>query len=245
LSLSTFLQRVSVTTGPLLTDTGHTRLGWVKSSLLGNNPKVGKGDKKGYHSFGTYIHEMFLLGKSKTKVKLTILEKRMAKGMLLSLKEDVVVQKLMQNVVCEKTDLTMLLGVLIQFTPDAVSNEVTGLDLKTTVCTDENEFIEKAFEYGYFRQGETYSQAKSLKAFYIIGISKIYPHRVFIISLANYKDYVSYSKEELKFLLYFYKNYGNFKKLEDQKSAKDIKRHRHQISKKVYLAYSQASAKKR
>jgi hypothetical protein len=109
----------------------------------------------------------------------------------------------------EKRRGARLYTVPIKFTPDAHGTRI-GADLKTTVCEDLQEFTQKAFEYGYFRQGDTYSLAVGgLKEFWIIGIGKKPPYTVLPICINQHADKMHYVREELKFLLYIYKHYGN------------------------------------
>lgn len=223
MNLSSYLKGAGLLTGSSSNDTGHTRMGWIKSQLLGNRIKIKK--KERFHGFGTFVHEKFFVatnpnqmkgGKLQKLMRLNIVEKRMADGMLKALSKDAVVLELMKGTICEKTEFAKLNGVLVKYTPDAVQPRKIGIDLKTTACSELAEFIYKAFEYGYFRQGETYSRAAKLKEFYIIGITKSAPHQVFIVRIGEFKKYMAYAKQELDFLLYFYKNYGTFTNLQEK-----------------------------
>jgi len=195
-------------------------MGWIKSMILGY--EVTLGISKDFQQFGTYVHEMLFLGRS--KIKLSHEEHVRATKMLNVLRTNKTVQKMLKNTVCEVTVKTKLKGVNIQFTPDAVQDKKKGRDLKTTVCSTLEDFIAKAFEYGYFRQGETYSQAAKLNEFVIIGIQKQKPFKVFIVLCSMHKEKMEYSKNELEFLLYFYKNYGNFNKLVEKTNKGTSKR---------------------
>src|SRR5690606_13071572 len=94
--------------------------------------------------------------------------------------------------------------------PDAHGNVVMA-DLKTTVCRTVAEFIAKAIEYGYFRQGKQYSMAVGTREYWIIGIRKNSPYKVFLVPThtKDFKEIMEYVERELEFLLYFFQNYGN------------------------------------
>lgn len=246
MELGIYFKRAGLTTGPSSIVTRHTHLGSIKNILLGNHVKAGSATKKkSFQAFGTVMHARFLQPKLKGKElrgvnklwkTLSIVDKRKIDGMMLSLKKHPVVSHLMLNTENEKTRRIIFCGVKFQFTPDAVKAKKTGIDLKTTVCNELEKFIEKAFEYGYFRQGITYMAAHkpALQEFIIIGICKIYPHKVFIVDILQFKDKILYCKQELNFLLYFYKNYGNFQELERaQKKQPKSPEGNGRVSKKV------------
>ena len=206
MSLSTYLKRVGLTTGPTAEPTGHTRLGFVKTMLLGAH--VTFTVSKTFQEFGKYVHESLFLGK--TKIKLSPEDKKRADAMLKALRANKTVMKLLEDCVVETMGKAILAGVNIEYTPDAVQRKKKGRDLKTTICANENDFVKKGFEYGYFRQDVTYSAAAGLDEFVIIGIQKDKPYRVFIVVTSLHPELRAYAAKELEFLLYFYKNYGNF-----------------------------------
>lgn len=136
--------------------------------------------------------------------------------MLAALKKSVIATKLLEHcTVREKRRVIKLNGIRFGFTPDAHGTKHI-VDLKTTICANQAAFVESAIKYGYFRQGVTYMLATGIKQFYIIGVQKKYPYSVYIVWLQSpeFKDIINYVTEELKFLLYFYQNYGspNYKK---------------------------------
>lgn len=217
MQLKDYLKRAGLVTGPSRKLTRHTHLGVIKSFLMGNGTKIkaSKGEKKTYQAFGTVLHELFLLKKlsklgKKLHKELSDKDKKLIKGMLESLNKHPVVQELMKKVVCEKTRRIKMGGVRLQYTPDAVKEKKIGIDLKTTVCNNFGSFIYAAFGYGYYRQGATYSRAANLTDFFIIGIQKAYPYKVMVVHISTHKDKMEYANNELDFLLYFYKNYGDF-----------------------------------
>jgi hypothetical protein len=208
--LTVYLKRAGLTTGPSRKKTRHSDLSVVKSFLLGKPPI---GGYQAHNNFGLVVHEEFLL-KKKSKRKLTEVERDNANGMLKALFAHPVVKKLMVDLICEKRRYATLNGVPIGYTPDGLHKRGKWIiDLKTTVCSNEFIFWKKAVEYGYVRQGITYCTATGVKEYYIIGIQKVYPFKVFIHRLKDYPEQVKYAEQELKFLLYFYKNYGSFKKI--------------------------------
>lgn len=99
-----------------------------------------------------------------------------------------------------------------------------GIDLKTTSATTEAEFIKKAFELGYPRQGCVYEELEALTEFYFIGVSKnfeveddgitpvlvkgkkVYPH--WVMDLNNYSNEKIAATEEACFLLEFFHEFG-------------------------------------
>jgi len=210
MSLNSYLQRVGLVTGPSLSYTGHTKLGMIKSVLLGHEVKIWVTTT--YQLTGTYVHEMLFLGDS--KIKLVPEEQVKADGMLRSLKANKLVMMLIKDAECEKTHRIRLRGFNFQYTPDAVQAKKKGRDLKTTICSTEADFVQAAFEYGYFRQDVAYSEAHGLTEFVDIGIQKVPPHRIYIVVARLYKDLYDYAEKEFDFLTYFYKHYGNFKSLE-------------------------------
>lgn len=98
----------------------------------------------------------------------------------------------------------------MKFTADAHGKRVV-VDLKTTRCTSAKAFIESAKKYGYFRQGKTYMLGLGLKEYWIIGIQKEFPYKVFLVCITGPEHVreMKYVEKELEFLLYFYKSYGN------------------------------------
>lgn len=215
--LAVYLKGVGLLTGPLSFETRHSDLSKLKTFFLGQ-----KSDDsyKAYNNFGSAVHSAFLVNKI-GKWKLNIIEKRQRAGMLASLKQNVIVQRLLsQCTIFEKRKRTKLYGVRIGYTPDGGKPKDLGIDLKTTVCDDPDDFLQAAFEYGYFRQGKTYSLCEKYKEFWIIGICKKVPHPVLLICVNQHKDKMKYVEQELKWLLYMYKNYGNPKKRVVRKKKK-------------------------
>lgn len=115
----------------------------------------------------------------------------------------------MDKAICEIKKKKKLNGVLVAYILDInQKHRKRGADLKTTNAKNLEDFISKAIDFGYFRQGETYKVAEGLKDFVFIGIQKEPPFNVYILDVSLYPEEVKYAQQELEFLLYFYQNYG-------------------------------------
>lgn len=94
------------------------------------------------------------------------------------------------------------------------------VDLKTTSCETENDFIKKAIKLGYPRQGVVYEELSGNKATLFVGISKKAPYNILWFDLNDFPDEKYKAKQEAEFLLTFYKEHG----LPIVKSTQDSKR---------------------
>lgn len=208
MSLASYLKGVGAVTGPLRKTTRHSSLSVLKSNLLGQVVDFGF---KAHNNFGSALHHEFLI-RTKHKYKLANEEKILVQAMLAALWANAIVKQLMTKVICEKRLRFIMNGVKMAGTPDIKQpHTLTISDLKTTVCATLKAFILAAFKYGYYRQAVTYLRATGYKHYYIIGIQKAAPFNVYIILVTADKDRFSYAENELEFLLYFYKNYGEIK----------------------------------
>lgn len=207
-SLVLYLKRAGAISGPYASKpTRHSDLSLIKSWLLGIPISFGY---KAHNNFGSATHHLFLLGRW-GKFKLTAEEKKRILGMINSLNSNPAVRKIMALCpVREKRRGAILNQTKIKLTPDAHGQRIM-MDLKTTICSNLEEFVDSAIEYGYFRQGKTYSLAVGTKEYWIVGIQKEPPYRVFLVLIngPEYRETMRYVEQELAFLLYFYKNYGN------------------------------------
>jgi hypothetical protein len=217
MTLQQYLKHQGIVTGPIKKETRHSHLSLIKSMLLGNTISFGR---KGYNEFGKAVHELFLQRKLQSPKKsygLTAEEWVRVYGMVKALDTHPVVTRLVDGGTKEKLRPMTLFGVPMTYTPDD-SNRKRKLvnDLKTTVCKSLEDFTISAFKYGYFRQGVTYSMGEKAKDYYIIGINKFPPYTIFLVHLQakEFKRQMKYVEHELKWLLYFYKNYGTFKVLD-------------------------------
>src|SRR5687767_3396565 len=175
------MKRSGVTLGPSSRCTRHSDLGTLKSWLCGERVSFGY---KAHNNFGSAVHMHFLLRKP-GKFKLSIDEIHHKGGMIQSLNRDPIVRRLMA--VCptrEKRKPCTLNGVRMKFTADAHGKRV-AVDLKTTICGSKKDFVKSAIKYGYFRQGLTYMKGLSLKEYWIIGIQKVFPYKVYLVCITT------------------------------------------------------------
>lgn len=206
MALNAYLKRAGLTTGPLIRNTSHSRLEVVKKFLL-CLPQFKGGES--FLVFGNELHLQWLQNKGEEKLSLE--ENKKIKAMLQKLRANPICKMLYANSVREQKLYTTLHEVEIALILDIEQQkEKRGADLKTTTCRNLKDFVEKAIEYGYFRQGKTYKLARKLKHFYFIAIQKEPPYNIFIMDVSAYPAEEQYAEEELEFLLYFYKNYGYF-----------------------------------
>lgn len=215
--------------GSSIKNTSHSSLEVVKKYLLGQPQFFGN---EGYLTFGSALHEVFLQGIRDNYYKqLDKTDRVTVDSMVRKLNANPIVVSLMRNSTREHKFSVKLNKVLTVCILDAKQPELKrGFDLKTTDCNSQSAFEETVQRYGYVRQGLTYKLAAKLKFFYFIGIQKVAPFNIYIVDLdaAKFKTDMLYAEQELKFLLYFYKNYGRvlppITKLELNGTAKEIKR---------------------
>lgn len=217
MNFQAILKKARLTTGPSLRrETRHSNLSVLKAFILGESLVVTKLKKSAYN-LGTAVHEKYLKGKNRRK--LTPEDRKHYKGMLAALERSPIARRLFAGTIKEKRIRSVINGVRIGGTPDArkpigKDKNVCAYvnDLKTTACTTFAAFLITSFKYGYFRQGVTYMIFTKAREYFLVGVSKIPPYRVFIFRLQDYPDLLRYAEQELKFLLYFYKRYGNPKR---------------------------------
>lgn len=204
MNLSLYLKRAGVTTGPLVKNTSHSGLEVIKKALLGQ-PQFKGGEE--FLIFGSALHERWLESKasySLSKEQLVRLHKS-----LKALAESKEATALLKGATVEEKLKVVIDGVEVSFILDIHKKLArVGADLKSSGVRSLNDFIEKAKEYGYFRQARTYELAAKLKRFYFIAVTKEDTPRVFVFCTNDHPEEMRYANEELKFLLYFYKNYG-------------------------------------
>ena len=206
MSLATYLQRAGVTTGPLVKNTSHSGLDVIKKLLLGE--QLFRGGEE-FLQFGSALHERWLEGNFKREVLPK--QVRVLVAAYNALQSDKFAMKLLTGSTREEKLYTKLNGVEISFILDIHRKaERVGADLKTTGVRCLAEFVDKARQYGYFRQAVTYMKAANLKTFYFIAVTKTTAPKVFIFCVNDYPEELAYAERELEFLLYFYKHYGTF-----------------------------------
>lgn len=204
------MKRAGVTTGSFPSDknTSHSALEISKKALLGL--KQFHGGEEFMH-FGNAVHERCLLDKA--AIKLPKDKERLAKAMGQAFYGHRLVRYLMDSpkVICERKAHVRLNGVKMAVILDIDRPDIrTGADLKTTNARSEKEFIEKAKEFGYFRQAITYIRANNLKKFYFIAVTKNHNPKIYVLDVHDYPEELAYAEKELAFLLYFFKHYGKF-----------------------------------
>lgn len=209
MSLSSYLQRAGLVTGPLAKHTSHSAMEVTKRFLL-CIPQF-KGNES-FLTFGSAAHETYYTHNFQGAfLRLPDEDKQRILNMLKKLHSHPIAKALRTNAVCEQKLITEINGVPVTVILDAEQAvKFRASDLKTTSCRSQKDFEIKAREYGYPRQGTTYKVGRRLKLFYFIGICTQPPHDVYVYDLNGDKDAVRYAEQELAFLLYFYKHYGKF-----------------------------------
>lgn len=206
-SFSIYLRRAGLTLGPSLRCTRHSDLSTLKAFLIGGFVSFGY---KAHNNFGSSVHATFLENKT-SKHFLTPEERAHKQNMIATLRANPIVKQLLAA--CHTFEVrrgAKLNGVKLKYTPDGHGKKII-IDLKTTRCSSARAFFESAIKYGYFRQGKTYMLCLGLKEYWIIGIQKERPYKVYLICITDPRNAVElrYAELELEFLLYFYKHYGN------------------------------------
>jgi hypothetical protein len=213
------LVKAGLVTGPLpttfqdgkLSNTSNSSLGMAKTFLLGQAQFAGD---ETYLIFGRVLHEhlQFIENekfRSKDFGSLTKEEQSWVLGCCKAARENPVVRRLLVKTTRENKVYTEIDGIRVALILDLEqSNTDTGADWKSTSCASLNDFIKKALDYDYIRQGLLYKGARNLKHFYFIGLQKRPPHNVYIMDVKRHEAEEFYAKQELKFLLYFYRHYG-------------------------------------
>lgn len=207
--LNLILKRAGVITGPRRKHTSHSSLEGIKRDLLGL-PQF-KGNEK-FLWFGSALHEVFLEGDyTNAYKKLGKEDRKLIDAMVKKLNSNAIVVSLMRDSIREHKFHVFLNKVKTVVILDSKQPKLLrGFDLKSTNATSQKDFEEKVKSMGYVRQGLTYKLAAKLKHFYFVGITKTAPHHIYIVDIGapQFKTDYKYAEAELKFLLYFYKNYG-------------------------------------
>lgn len=203
MKLHQLLQKSGLTTGFLIgSNTSHSGLGTIKLFLFGEQPSK---FPEHFKIFGNTLH-LRCLTEYKGQGKIDV---RKLEAMVKAYRCHPVVTKLMANSVREQKIYVMVSGIKMAMILDIEQPHLKqGSDLKSTVCKTLTEFIEKAIEYDYIRQGLTYKIGRKLKNFFFIGLGKNEPHDVFIFRIEDLPQELRYAKEELDLLLYIFKTYG-------------------------------------
>lgn len=193
-------------------NTSNSSMGATKNLLLGNRQFVGN---ESYLVFGSVLHEQlqFIEGHpyhvSEKVYLLSHDEVGNLIGILNNAQKNSIVKKIIANTTREQKVYHEIEGVRVAMLLDLENPKLKmGADWKSTSCSTEQDFIKKAIAYDYIRQAVLYMWARGLKKFYFIGLQKCAPFNIYIMDVGRYTEEIAYSLQEIKFLLYFYKNYG-------------------------------------
>lgn len=221
MKLPLYLKRSGITTGPIKKNSSYSHLDRLRRSILCIPQFVG-GEYFLY--FGVALHELFLEDKrGDMYYMLKEEDQRKVEVMVSKLNAHPVVRRLLRDSVREQKKYGYVNEVELAFILDIdQEGEDTGSDLKSTTATTYADCAKKYVEFGYVKQGFLYKKLAKRKNFFLIFISKIPPHPIFILNTADFKKEERYAEKELEFLLYFYKHYGNFITEEDKKLQEQI-----------------------
>jgi hypothetical protein len=215
MSLSTYLKKAGVVTGPrpYNKNTSHSGLDVLRRNLLGI--PLFQGDEY-FMLFGIALHEVFLEDCYDTYNRLKFSDQQLVDVMVKKLRDHPVVMRLFNKSRREKKKYKRVNGVRVAYILDMHQvNLFVGSDLKSTVCTTFQDCLKKAISYGYHKQRHLYKQVEKLKEFYFIFVSKKFPHDIFILGDKDFEPYEEKARKEVEWLLYVYKNYGRFVTEED------------------------------
>ena len=120
--------------------------------------------------FGGELHKRLLKPKEK-KHKLSIEEEALLIRMMDSLKSDKKLTQQMRGAILERVMIQEVAGQRVKVILD-IEKRKKSQDIKTTSCTSENQFLTKCREYHYFTQAWLYTEARKLKQFEFVAISK-------------------------------------------------------------------------
>lgn len=198
--------------GPVTDSINNSGLGVIKRMLCGLPPFLG-GER--FLLFGTEMHTRSLLNKKgKGKEKWTPYNTEEEVSMVggeASLKSDQRFQSLKKGAIIEKwIRKDNAFGIHAMHGTLDINNKKLKLvvDVKTTSCETEEDFIEKAIKLGYPRQGVVYEELSGNTASLFVGISKKAPFKTFYFDLNDFQAEKQLAKQEAEFLLTFFKTYG-------------------------------------
>lgn len=206
--------------GPLKKSINNSGLGYIKRIMTGGAPFLG-GER--YLVMGTELHLRALKRKKGVWQAYDEEEELAMKGMYKSLMScklftdnfpGAVIETLHKNP--KAFGIHGMHGTIDLKKPKRRGKRI--IDLKTTSCTTEEEFIKKAISLDYPRQGIVYEELDNRQPedeCYFIGLSKKnigtkekpkYP--LFIMDLNNFQDEKRIATNEAEFFLTFYNRYG-------------------------------------
>lgn len=183
--------------------TSHSGLSEVLRIILGL-PGF-SGDEK-FLQLGLEFHAREL--ENKSVVKLPASDQKTVNGMLAALKKHKWYQRMKVDTKKEKELIKKIDGVKVSGWIDILKRTQYVIDLKSTTCETYDDFLQKAVSYGYFRQGIIYALLANVEDVYFVGVQKQSPHKVFVLNIRDYPLLVAEARQEVKFLLYYFKEYG-------------------------------------
>jgi len=148
--------------------------------------------------FGKELHSRLLENTILKKFPLEI-EKQLD-AMLLKLRSDIVVQRLLKGAKTETQFKQSLLGVMVLGYIDIDNKDIA--DLKTTSLKNKKTFIASMD----FLQAALYLAIRKKKNFYYVGINKEPPYPLMIFNVQEYPDRLKEAQDELKRLLKYIKS---------------------------------------
>lgn len=185
----------------------------VSNSFLGNLKNLLQGKplfnvRKETLDFGSQLHECLLEPHKYTaKVhtpeyqknvhKIAEMKKSARKNALLCILLD------SPDTQFEKEEFFECMGIACKMKADMIKHTIVG-DLKTTDAVTREQFLEKAIEYGYMRQGAFYLDGTGCKRFMLFAISKRSPYPTFTYVLDHDDAQIEIGREEYKNLLQVY-----------------------------------------
>lgn len=188
------------------TPINNSGLSLLKARLLGF---VEKEKSAEFFAVGSEVHKRVLEPKRRIKRFEKAVELKIV-GMVDALKKNAFLMSLLAGAVIEKKLTGEVMGVLMYGTLDI--NRAHDLDLigdiKTTSAKTRAECVKSCIKYGYFRQAIVYMTLAKASNFVFVFVTKSVPHRVFLIDVSKYPKEMEAAREELRFLLYFWKTYG-------------------------------------
>lgn len=208
MTLATHLIKNKLITGPLVKNSSYSHCGRLKNDMLGL-PQF-SGDEA-FLKVGSALHEIFLEDVWDTYNTLTKEQKIVVDGMLKSLHANKAAAILYKNSIREeRVEGKLFNNVTFTFILDGKQPHLkTGFDLKTTTALTRAQCLDRVYKFHYNGQAYIYKKLAKLNSFYFVFVCKIYPHPVFIISYKEVAAHEAKVIQELNFLTYFYKHYGN------------------------------------
>lgn len=184
----------------------NSGLSLLKARLLGFAEKE---KDAAFFAVGSEVHKRVLEPKKKP-IPFAAGQEKVIRGMVGALLSNAFLVRLLVGAVVEKKLKGEVMGVKMHGTLDI--NRAHDLDLigdiKTTSARTKTECIKSCIKYGYFRQAIVYMTLAGARNFVFIFVTKATPHKVFLIDVNDYGKEMAAAREELRFLLHFWKTYG-------------------------------------